>query len=71
MRVRCVRLLQLSYSELGGVEEAEDPGHGELGHGEEEGAEDRNRHHEVEVDLRPTTRGLNVWDSVEFCESGL
>ena len=39
-----------AVSELGRVEEAEDPRHGELRHGEEEGAEQRDRHHEVEVD---------------------
>ena len=37
-------------SELGRVEEAEDPRHGELGHGQEERAEDGDGHHQIEVD---------------------
>ena len=36
--------------ELGCVEEAEDPRHRQLGHGQEERAEDRDGHHQIEVD---------------------
>lgn len=36
--------------ELGCVEEAEDPRHRQLRRRQEEGAEDRNRHHQVKVD---------------------
>ena len=39
-----------SCSELGRVEEAEDPRHRELRHGKEEGAEEGDRHHQVEID---------------------
>jgi len=51
-RTRGARVQQLRAGalELGRVEEAEYPRHGELRHGEEERAEERDGHHQVEVD---------------------
>ena len=60
---------------LGGIEEAEDPWHRELCGTEEERPNDRDGHHEIEVDLSAWFRHISLnemsgWASEEMQNSG-